>query len=258
MFVNIRAGYWEGIFMQLVDRVLKTIEILSTAELGMSVSDLSEALDIPASSTHRVLKSLQDNHFVTQDADTRKYRLSYKLYSICSGMKEQNSLIMLARPYMRMLAEEISKPVVLCVLSGEKIINLDCIENSNASVYMVKTGEELPLYSTSAGRVFAADMQPEKARKILEKEPRYKATPYTKTDVEELEQELARIRVQGYSVIDEELQLGIQGVSCPIRDYRGKIVAALAATTVKSENSITDELIDRLKYYAGEISGQIL
>jgi len=122
----------------------------------------------------------------------------------------------------------------------------------------VRTGDELPLYSTSAGRVFAADMHPERARRILEKTPRYKATPYTKIDMEELEKELERIRVQGYSVIDEELQIGIQGVSCPIRDYRGKIVAALAATTVKSENSITAELIDRLKYYAGEISGQII
>ena len=236
--------------MQLVDRVLKTIEILSREEFGMSVTDLSEALEIPVSSTHRVLKSLQDNHFVTQDPDTKKYRLSYKLYSICSGMKEQNSLVMLARPYMRRL--------VLCVMNGEKIINLECIENSNASVYMVRTGEELPLYSTSAGRVFAADMHPERARKILEKTPRYKTTPYTKTDIEELELELARIRTAGYAIIDEELQMGIQGVSCPIRDYRGKIVAALAATTVKSENSITMDLIDRLKQCAGEISGQII
>lgn len=244
--------------MQLVDRVLKTIEILSREEFGMSVSELSAELEIPASSTHRVLKSLQDNHFVTQDSDTKKYRLSYKLYSICSGMREQNSLILQARPYMRMLAEEIGKPVVLCVLNGEKIINLECIENSNASVYMVRTGEELPLYSTSAGRVFAADMQVQRAREILERMSRYKATPYTKTDMEELMAELIQIRRQGYAVIDEELQIGIQGVSCPIRDYRGKIVAALATTTVKSETSITLELIERLKYYAGQISEEIV
>ena len=244
--------------MQLVDRVLKTIELLSREEFGMSVTDLSEVLEIPLSSTHRVLKSLQDNHFVTQDPDTKKYRLSYKLYSICSGMREQNSLIMLARPYMRTLAEEIGKPVVLCVMNGDKIVNLECIENSNASVYMVRTGEELPLYSTSAGRVFASDMPWERARILLERTPRYKATPYTRIDMEELEQELMRIRMQGYAVIDEELQIGIQGVSCPIRDYRGKIIAALAATTVKSENSITMDLIDRLKHYANEISRQII
>ena len=243
--------------MQLVDRVLKTIEILSKEDAGMSVSELSEALEIPASSTHRVLKSLQDNHFVMQNADTKRYRLSYKIYSICSGMREQNSLIALARPYMRQLAKEIQNPVVLCVMNGEKIINLDCVENSNASIYMVQTGNELPLYSTSSGRVFAAYMRPEQAYDILQRSERKKETPHTKTEMAELMEELERIRRQGYAVIDEELQIGVQGISCPITDYRGNVIAAIATTTVKSEKSINMLLIERLKMYAKQISEQI-
>ena len=243
--------------MQLVDRVLKTIEILSKEESGMSVSELSEALEIPASSTHRVLKSLQDNHFVMQNTDTKRYSLSYKIYSICSGMREQNSLIALARPYMRQLVKEIQNPVVLCVMNGEKIINLDCVENSNASIYMVQTGNELPLYSTSSGRIFAAYMSPEHAYDILQRSERKKETPYTKTEMSELMEELVQIRRQGYSIIDEELQIGVQGISCPITDYRGKVIAAIATTTVKSEKSISKILVERLKVCAEQISKQI-
>ena len=243
--------------MQLVDRVLKTIEILSKEEFGMSVSELSEALEIPASSTHRVLKSLQDNHFVMQNPETKRYRLGYKIYSICSDVKEQNSLIALARPYMRRLVKEIQNPVVLCVMNGEKIVNLDCVENSNASIYMVQTGNELPLYNTSSGRIFAAYMRPERAYDIIQRSEREKKTPYTKTEMTELMEELELIRKQGYSIIDEELQIGIQGVSCPIMDYRGNVIAAIGTTTVKSEKSINEMLISRLKAYAEQISEQI-
>ena len=243
--------------MQLVDRVLKTIEILSKEETGMSVSELSEALEIPASSTHRVLKSLQSNHFVMQNAETKKYGLSYKIYSICSGMREKSSLIALARPFMRKLVVEIQNPVVLCVMNGEKIINLDCVENSNASIYMVQTGNELPLYSTSSGRVFAAHMRPEYAYDIFSRTDRRKETPYTKTDMNELMRELENIRKQGYAIIDEELPIGIQGVSCPITDYRGTVIAALATTTVKSEKSINENLIQKLKMCADKISEEI-
>lgn len=243
--------------MQLVDRVLKTIEILSKEEIGMSVSELSEALEIPPSSTHRVLKSLQDNHFVIQNAETKRYSLSYKIYSICSNVKEQNSLIALARPYMRRLVKEIQNPVVLCVMQGEKIINLDCVENSNASIYMVQTGNELPLYNTSSGRIFAAYMRPERAYEIFQNHERKKETPYTKTEMGELMNELELIRKQGYSVIDEELQIGIQGVSCPIMDYRGNVVAAIGTTTVKSEESLNNDLIQKLLSCAKEISEQI-
>lgn len=243
--------------MQLVDRVLKSIEILSKEESGLSVSELSEALEIPASSTHRVLKSLQSNHFVMQNPETKKYSLSYKIFSICSGMRERSSLIALARPYMKCLVEEIQNPVVLCVMNGEKIINLDCVENSNASIYMVQTGNELPLYNTSSGRVFAASMNPEYAYDILNRSDRYKETPYTKTDMNELMKELENIRRQGYAIIDEELQIGIQGISCPITDYRGTVIAALATTTLKSEKSINEKLIEKLKACADRISEEI-
>jgi len=243
--------------MQLVDRVLTAIEVLSREDNGLSVSELSEKLEIPASSTHRVLKSLQDNHFVIQDQETKKYRLSYKIFTLCAGMKESNSLVTLARPFMRQLAEDIGKPVVLCVMSGDQIMNLDCIENSDASIYMVKTGKELPLYATSAGRVFAAFMDRGRAEEILKRTIRRQETPYTKTDLLELFGEMEQIRRQGYAVIDEELQIGIQGVSCPVTDSNGRVVAAIGMTTLKSENAIDEYLVEQLKRCASRISKEI-
>lgn len=240
--------------MQLVDRVLKAIEALSQEEAGMSVSDLAEALEIPVSSAHRVLRSLLDNHFVIQNPETRQYRLSYKIITLCSNMKAQNSLIVQARPYMKELAEELQKNVVLCVMSGDKIINLDCIENSDSSIYMVKIGKELPLYSTSAGRVFAAYMEEGRVREIFENTERTLNTPYTKTNIEELFSELRKIREQEYAVIDEELQMGIQGVSCPIKDCNGQVFAALAVTTLKTKDTVDRELIGKLKACADRIS----
>jgi len=244
--------------MQLVDRVLKAMEILSREENGMSVSELAETLEIPISSTHRVLRSLLDNHFVVQNPETRQYSLSYKIFTLCSNMKAHNTLVVQARPYMKELAQELQKNVVLCVMSGDKIINLDCIENSEASIYMVKIGKELPLYSTSAGRVFAAYMKEERARKILENTVRTPNTPHTKTDIEELFQELRKIRKQGYAVIDEELQMGIQGVSCPITDCNGTVSAALAVTTLKTKDTVDENLIRKLKTCADKISQEIM
>ena len=58
--------------MQLIDRALNALEILSQNMNGMSVTDLAEQLGIPASSTHRILSSLKGNHFVVQDEHTKK------------------------------------------------------------------------------------------------------------------------------------------------------------------------------------------
>ena len=76
--------------------------------------------------------------------------------------------------------------------------------------------------------------------------------------MEELNEELERIRSQGYAMIDEELQMGIQGVACPIFDINGEPAAALAFTTMKeTDGESLAERIRELKHCAEEISSAI-
>lgn len=137
-------------------------------------------------------------------------------------------------------------------------MNIAISERKDSNMYMVKIGYEMPLYSTSAGRVFAAYMDRKRAFELLEQETRTKTTPYTKTSMEELNEELERIRSQGYAMIDEELQMGIQGVACPIFDINGEPAAALAFTTMKeTDGESLAERIRELKHCAEEISSAI-
>lgn len=244
--------------MQLIDRALNALEILSRNMDGISVSELSAELEIPASSTHRILSSLKANHFVFQDEDTRKYRLGYKICGIASGVVKGNALTLAAKPYMRQLAKEIDRNVVLCIMEHRSVMNIACIERKDSNMYMVKIGYEMPLYSTSAGRVFAAYMERSRALALLEQETRTKTTPFTKTGIQELNEELDRIFRNGYALIDEELQMGIQGAACPIFDMNGDPAAALAFTTVKDGDlKGLDERIEKLKQSAEEISRSI-
>ena len=225
--------------MQLIDRALNALEILSQNMNGMSVTDLAEQLGIPASSTHRILSSLKGNHFVVQDEHTKKYRLGYKMP-------------------MRRLAEKIDRNVVLCIMEHGAVMNVACSERGDSNMYMVKIGHEIPFYSTSAGRVFMAYMNRSEALDILDREKRTKTTPNTKTDLKELNEELDRIHNQGYAVIDEELQMGILGTACPVFDRNGELAAAIAFTSMKDGD--TEKMFQRicqLKECAKEISEAI-
>ena len=241
--------------MQLVDRALSALEVLSRNMDGLSVTELAEQLNIPASSTHRILTSLKGNHFVVQDAQTKKYRLGYKICGIAAGVVKGSALTQTAQTSMQKLAEKIDRNVVLCIMEHGVAMNIACSERGDSNMYMMKIGHVIPFYSTSAGRVFMAYMDRKQALEILEKETRTKTTPNTKTGLQELNAELDRIRAQGYSVIDEELQLGIQGVACPIFDINGEPAAALAFTSLKDGNEEEmQERIRLLKAYAEEIS----
>lgn len=244
--------------MQLVDRALSALEVLSRNMDGLSVTELAEQLNIPASSTHRILTSLKGNHLVVQDAQTKKYRLGYKICGIAAGVVKGSALTQAAQTSMQKLAEKIDRNVVLCIMEHGVAMNIACSERGDSNMYMMKIGHVIPFYSTSAGRVFMAYMDRKQALEILEKETRTKTTPNTKTGLQELNAELDRIRAQGYSVIDEELQLGIQGVACPIFDINGEPAAALAFTSLKDGNEEEmQERIRLLKACAEEISEAI-
>lgn len=243
--------------MQLVDRTLRALSLLSSKRTGLSVSELSDILDIPASSTHRILTSLKKNHFIIQDEDTKKYKIGYKLFTLCAGLTKNNSLISSARAVMKELAKKLDKTIVLCVMENDHIICIDYIENKDTSMYMVKVGYEMPLHVTSAGKVFSAYMDREAAKQKLGNTVIDAATPYTKTNLEEILKELDEIKECGYAICDEELQLGVQGIACPIFDMNHDVAAAISFAALKSEHFITDESIAALKNSAAAISKQI-
>lgn len=243
--------------MQLVNRTLKALTFLSSEPTGLSVSELSDMLDIPASSTHRILTSLKSNNFIIQDEDTKKYKVGYKLLTLCSGITKNDSLISSARSFMKELAKKLDKTIVLCVMENSHIICIDYIENKDTSMYMVKVGYEMPLHATSAGKVFSAYMDRKTAARELGNTVIEAATPYTKTNLEDIYKEMDEIRKNGYAICDEELQLGIQGVACPIFDMNHEVVAAISFATLKSEHYVTDETITALKNSALAISEHI-
>lgn len=240
--------------MELVERTLKVLIALSKAENGLSVSEVSQQLGIPPSSTHRVLSCLKENGFTLQDEATKRYRIGYRVLTLCQNIKQNNSLITAARPSLKRLAEKLNKTVSLCVMEGEHIVCIDFIENKDTSMFYVRTGFAMPPHATSSGKVILAHMNRRAVERVLGAQAMEKITPYTKTDLEALFRELGQIRESGYSVCDEELQIGIQGVACPIFDSKSEVVASVSFNVLKAEAFVNDESVRLLKNCALDIS----
>ncbi|MEA4875092.1 MAG: IclR family transcriptional regulator [Anaerorhabdus sp.] len=243
--------------MQLVDRVMSALVIVCQSPNGLSVSEISSKMELPLSTTHRVLSSLINNKFIIQDSRTKKYLPSYKIFTLCDNIKKNSILVSQARIHMESLSNEISKNVILCTRQGNNILNLECVEYADSSMYMVKTGIELPLYATSAGRVFMAYMNDAELEQYLSEVMIEKKTDFTITDFNKLNEELKKIKKQQYAMIDEELQLNVQGVACPVFDAFGEVVAAIAFTSAKQADPIDEKKLISLMQCAKNISDSI-
>jgi DNA-binding IclR family transcriptional regulator len=86
--------------------------------------------------------------------------------------------------------------------------------------------------------------------------PMLSHTPATLCDPARLGPELEKVRRQGYALDQEEYIAGIIGVSVPVRDGDGKVVAAVAVQTTNSRLQIDEALafLPQLKQAAGQLA----
>jgi IclR family pca regulon transcriptional regulator len=89
------------------------------------------------------------------------------------------------------------------------------------------------------GRVLLAAAPPEQARAVLLESDRRAITARTMTDVEVLMAELDKVRCEGYSVIDQELEIGSLSIAVPIRNILGQTVAAFVVALHATPDNFT-------------------
>jgi IclR family pca regulon transcriptional regulator len=96
---------------------------------------------------------------------------------------------------------------------------------------MTRVGTRLPAFSSSTGRVLLAGMPEEAVVTLLERAgPVKKITPKTKSSRAELLAEVRSAREHGFSLNEDEIEIGLRSISVPVRDRSGTVVAALGVS----------------------------
>lgn len=243
--------------MQLIDRTLETLILLSTEPDGLSVTQIAEKLDISSSSIHRILQSLKKHHFVLQSTETKRYRLGYKVLSLTTNITKKNNFTLAARPYLEKLAEETNETIALCILEGESVVCLDYVESKNTNKLMVNPGVAMPAHATSSGKAILAYRQVTDIKHVYMHNQDNQVTENTLNSYNDFIDELNKVREDGYAISDEELQIGVQGIACPIFDFNQKAIGSISITALKSDDVINDNNMELLKKYSSEITKSI-
>jgi IclR family pca regulon transcriptional regulator len=88
------------------------------------------------------------------------------------------------------------------------------------------------------GRVLLAGMAEPELAAYLSAVRLERLTARTVSSVAALRAELARVRGQGWALVNQELEEGLRAVAAPIRDRSGKVVAALNVSAHASRRSL--------------------
>ena len=122
-------------------------------------------------------------------------------------------------------------------------------------------GTRLPAFHTSLGRMQLGFLDHAEIWRRLMSLRLDAFTPSTITDIQALFDRVQEDRMQGFSIVDEELERGLRSIAVPIVDRNGQAVAALNLSTHSTRttrNEMRDRFLPRLRAVAAEISASVV
>jgi DNA-binding IclR family transcriptional regulator len=242
-----------------VERALGMLEHVAQAQEGLTNAEISRKLQIPKSSASYILRTLEHRGYLTRDAVSGKYRVGLKVLSLSRGALIGIDVRELALPIMRHLMEKTNLTCHLAILDGPEAVYIEKVEPQGFIRMDTWVGRRMRVHATSVGKALVAHIAPERLEKILAERSMEKRTPKTITSMPRLLKELEKVRAQGYSIDDEENNLGARCLGAPVFNQHGEIEASLGLSgTINQVNAQTmPRIIEALKDAARHLSMQL-
>lgn len=255
--VSTASGYRER--NSTADRALDILLMFSETQPVISGNAVAERLGVARSTAYRYLQSLVNSRFL-EEAPGGGFRLGLRVLEIARLARRSYGLSEVAVPAMTVLAEQVHESVLLTRRVGELVVCLDRAEAGTRAVRIsYERGSTLPLNAGAAALVLLAWSPAEEARALLAASELRRFTPATLTDPDAIMQRLAEIRQTGYSITRAELDPDVLGISAPIRDETGQVVAAVSVAALASRVGPEQEpeIVQRLLATARTISDRL-
>lgn len=204
-----------------------------SAEGPLSLGDAASLLDVHKSTALRILQTLEAARFVR--------RTGAGTYVFGSGLIELSELTLgsmdlrqVAAAPLRALQRRTGHTVHLAQLTGDEIIYIDKVDSPGLSVQLPsRVGNAVSIYASAVGKAILAHLPREERDRLLSHVEFQHYTDTTITDRDALEDELATIRAQGWAVDAGEHDSYVRCIAVPLRDSRGRVIAAMSLTAVE-------------------------
>lgn len=252
-------------YVQSLARGLAVIRAFDTDHPLMTLTEVAARTDLTRATARRFLHTLVELGYVRTDGKT--FGLTAQVlqlgYAYLSGL----SLPQLAQPHLEELSLKLGESTSAAVLDGTDIAYIARVTTRRIMNVGITVGTRFPAYATSMGRVLLAALPPAKLQEYLAAAEILPLTPRAVGTRQELLAILDTVRVQGWCLLDQELEVGLMSIAAPVYDGPSKVVAAvnvsLQAQAVAAQpdrdaylDSVRQEIVETAKLISADLSAK--
>ena len=213
-------------YVNSLARGLEVIRAFTRSRPKMTLSDISRATGMTRATVRRFALTLVREGYA--ESDGKMFQLKPKVLELGFAALSSLTFVDVAQPIMARLAYALQESVFAAVLADEDVVYVASATPPERFVSIsVDVGSRAPAHAVSTGRVLLAALPEDKLLKYLDNATPAKLTPNTVTSKVKLRSLIDETRAKGWSIVDQELEVGLRSISVPILDKAGKTIAAL-------------------------------
>lgn len=231
-------------YVQSLTRGLTILEALSEAEGGATLTDIAQKVSLPASTTHRLLNTLEKMDYVHQTGELGLWTIGLKTFTVGSAFVSNRDFALQSHPYLRRLMDQSGETANLSILDGYDVVFIGQVQCREIMRMLVKLGSRHPIHASGSGKAILAALPDDTVQDILAKHGLPRHTEHTIVTPDGLWNAIKLIRKHGYAYDDEEHALGLRCVAAAVYDEYCEPLGAISLAGPLSR--LTDERIRAL------------
>ena len=217
-----------------LNTALSIFELLISEGRYLSLAEISSQLDIGKGTVHRILATFRSRGFVQQDPDTRKYGFGIRMLEISSKINRESFIRSIMYPTLKELFHRCDETVNAAVLESNEVKYIIRFEPDRHLKVSFKEGTRLPAHTTAIGKVMLSLLSNEQLKKIYPRKSSFKRLAKNSIgSMEELLNELKKVRKKGLAYDYEEAIYGVHCVAIPVPNTPNGLVVALGVSAPK-------------------------
>lgn len=215
----------QGEYVQSLERGIAVIRAFGLHRVNLTITDVAEATGLTRATARRFLLTLERMGYVRHDG--REYSLRPRVLELGYAYLSGFTLAEVAQPFLNDLMVTVQESTSLAVRDGSDLVYIAHAAPRRMMTINVPIGGRDPLYCTALGRVLLAGQHDDEIDRYLTATKFQAHTAATITDPAQLREAVLRVREEGYSLIEDQIEEGLVAMAVPMRDRSGAVVAAM-------------------------------
>lgn len=215
--------------IQSLDRAMVILRAVSEHD-GLSLTDLSIHTDQAAATVYRVLTTLQSHGIVETEGDSQLWHVGSGAFRIGTKFLRRTKLAERSREPMQELMRQTGETANLGVEKQDEVLFLSQVETHQTIRAFFPPGTQSPMHASGIGKALLAFYTPDQVSRVVQTRGLAGFTTLTITSEALLTDDLARTRLRGYSIDDQERADGMRCIAAPIFDAYGAPVAGVSVS----------------------------